>query len=134
MWVNDNEKMYDLIKKLNSPYAACMYAAKKARNLQTDTNNVISESDALSWAISGIPPSNLEKKLKIKFTKDQDVKNSERIDNILATIDEDYIRDAVLKSYRASVRSKRLVYDYANITDKHIRARIRILTKMAFIF
>lgn len=133
MWVNDNEKMNDLVKNLNSPYAACLYSAKIAKQLQKDANNVISESDALTWAISGIPPSNLEKKLKIKFSK-ENIRESDRIDTVLANIDEDYIRSAVLKSYRASIRSKRLVYEYNGITDKYIKTRIRILTKMAFIY
>lgn len=131
MWSKDSEKIQDIFKKCNSPYAACIYVANKARKLQKESYNVLSESDALEWAISGEPPVNLNKKLALKDEKDN-TRESSKIDIILSTIDEDYIYEAVLNSYRASSRAKRLVYEYNGIKNKNIRAKIRILTKMAF--
>lgn len=132
MWKDDNQKMKDLVAKTGSPYAACMYAAKKGRQLQKESYNVLSESAALSWAISGSPPKDIEERIQSRMKQENvEIQESDKLENILSSIEEENIRIAVKNSYRASTRLKRITYDYNGIKDKGIRTRIRILVRMA---
>ena len=133
MWIDDNKDMKDLVRKTGSPYAACIYAAKKGRQLQQSVNNVISESESLSWAISGRIPKDLERRIQAKLQNTEEISESTKLGDILSTIEEDNIRVAVLNSYRTSVRMKQLVFDYNGIKDRGIRTRIRILVRMVFL-
>ena len=132
MWEKNNKQMSELVRSTGSVYAAAMFAAYDAKELQKKAYYTISESKALEWSISGEPPRDLEAKLKQRL-KLEGLGESDRLDEILSTIDEDSLRVAVLNSYRASKRSNRLVYDYNGISNKDMRARVRILTRMIVI-
>lgn len=135
MYADDAEKINKIKEKFgNNSYAACMYVAKKARKLQEESYNVISESEAVEWAISDKRPDNLDEKIKIKQEKEKDeIQPTDRLNSVLDSIEQENIRIAVMNSYKLSIKFKRLVYDYNNIEDKYLRAKIRILTKMAYI-
>jgi len=132
MWVEDNQKMAALVAKTGSPYSAAMYAAKKARRLKAESYHVINDSVALEWAISGKQPEGLDDRIKRQMEKDE-IEDTDRLQVVLDTIEDESVRVAVLNSYRATIRAKRLVYDYNDIRDEHMKAKIRILTKMAYI-
>lgn len=133
MWIKDRDKMQNIINQTGSKFAACMYTAKKGRQLQQKVNNVITESEALSWAITDDPPENLEIRLQNQAQNFEKIETPDKTENILANINEDNIREAVISSYHLSTHQKQIVFDYNGIKDKGIRTRIRILTRMLFL-
>lgn len=123
----------NIIKKYGSRYAAITQVANEARRLKESCYNVILDSQAVEWALSGIPPENLAEAIKTRVQKEEGISQEDRLTSILNTIDEDDIRIAVRNSYNLSTRNKQIVFDYNGIKDRGTRTRIRVLTKLAFL-
>lgn len=126
-------KTEELIKKFGSQYAATVHVATKARKLKESSYNVILDSQAVVWAITGEPPENLGESIKKRIQQEEGISQEDRIKAILDSIDEDDIRVAVINSCKLSSRSKQIAFDYNGIKDKGKRTRVRILTKLAFL-
>ena len=131
MWENQKDDIENLIDITGSNYAAVMYSAKLARKYLHKAKNSIPESIALSWAITGKEPINLEERIRLRL-KSLDPMSDTFIQDIVYCIDDKRVRDAVENSYRLSINSKRLRFDYKNIDNVNIQARIRIITRMIY--
>lgn len=131
MWENQKDDIKNLIDITGSNYAAVMYSAKLARKYLHKAKNSIPESIALSWAITGKEPINLEERIRLRL-KSLDPMSDTFIQDIVCCIDDENIRDAVENSYRLSINKKRLQFDYKNIENTNLQARIRILTRMIY--
>lgn len=130
-WPDDFNKMNDLSSELGSPYAAAMYAAKKSRILFDKYKGITTYGEALRCAIADEEPENLEIRLK-KAKEISERRELTIVDDILSSVDDKNIKDAVYNSYRLSINAHHLEYDYKDIEDENVRARIRILTRMCF--
>lgn len=130
-WPDDFNRMQDLSKELGSPYAAALYVAKKSRKLFKDSDGALRYGESIRYAITDDRPKDLDKRIeKVKELKNR--REFAKIDNILSDIDDENIRNAVSNSYRLSMNAHHLEYDYKDIEDENLRARIRILTKMCY--
>lgn len=123
----------ELIRRYGSQYSATIHVAKKARQLKESCYNVILDSQAVEWAISGIPPENLGETIKKRMKQEEGMSQEDRLLTILDSIDENDIRVAVQNSYKLSEKNKQIAFDYNGIKDRGIRTRIRILTKLAYL-
>lgn len=121
------KQLFDSLSSvLGSSYAACMYLAKKARNEKTKLDNLISESEALTWALTNKMPKSYE----LRRTS----KNAlfSRVEDILNYVDDNEIREAAKQSFRDSVECEHLIYSYMKISDESRQSRVRVLTRMMF--
>lgn len=132
MWDKQHNDISELISKTGSPYAAAMYSAKLARKHLIECKNSIPESQALSWAITGQEPCNLEEKIKQTLALLNPL-SSTYLQDALSCIDDIRIRDCVANSYRLSVNSKKLRYDYKSIQNPWLQSRIRVITRLIYL-
>lgn len=127
------EIMEGIINHYGSRYPAIHRVADKARELKESCYNVILDSQAVEWAITGVPPANLEEAIRARVQSEEGASQEDRLTTILDSIAEDDIRIAVRNSYNLSTKNKQIAFDYNGIKDRGTRTRIRILTKLAFI-
>ena len=116
----------DLSKKLGSDYYTCLYLAKLARNQRTQLNNLISESEALTWALTNKLPDDLDDRIRAKSAS---LKN---IEDILNYVEDAQVQNAARQSFRDSIECEHLVYNYLKVSDSSKQARVRILTRIMF--
>ena len=134
MYTVEREIVDELKQKLQSPYAACMFAAKKAKKLSNKTDNVLRYAEALSWAITDIEPKDLKARIerqKRRIAKQQG-KITTRLENLLELVDDVDIAKSIQDSYSASIDANKLVFIYNSLDDEGDKARVRIITKIAF--
>lgn len=126
-WVYDS-KFNDYEIALGSRYAAIMYISKLARHRAKSVHNCITESQAISWVITGIEPKTLRSNLEYrKVRKTMDLRYA--MDRLLF-IDDIEVREATRKSIIESRKRNYLIYYYKDVVDPHRKARIRILSNM----
>lgn len=108
-------------------YKAVIYISKLARHRRKLVNYVITESEAITWVISGVKPDNLYNRIKnnLKLKNDDVLPPYDR----LVYIDDKDVVECVKISVKHS-KNNHLVYIYNEIKDKHRQARVRILTNM----
>lgn len=131
-WPDDFKRMKELSNQLGSPYAAAMYAAKQSRVLFDECHGVLKYGESVRCAIVNELPEDLDKRLQ---TAKEIAERREftHVDEILSDVDDKEIRDAVYNSYRLSINAHHLEYDYKDIEDENVQARIRILTRMCYL-
>lgn len=130
-WPDDFYRMQSLCKDLGSPYAAALYTAKKSRQLFHESKGVMTYGESIRYALTDERPKDLDQRI----SKSDEVRKRRfflPVEDVLSNIDDNYIRDAVSNSYRLSINAHHLEYDYKDIEDENLRARIRILTKMCY--
>ena len=154
-----DRKLYDrLTAAFGNPYAAVIYISKLARELSKTVDYDILDSQALSWAITGVKPQPVKiptsAKLAIKLP----------IAEVLQLVDDEEVKDAVLESLRHSVSNylcstnntlynsdkvtsyseyfmsrfilnneldmRWLIFCYNDVQDEPRQSRIRILTRL----
>ena len=121
------KQLFDnLSKKLGSDYYTCLYLAKLARNQRTQLNNLISESEALTWALTNELPDDLDDRIRAKSAS---LKN---IEDILNYVEDAEVQNAARQSFRDSIECEHLVYNYLKVSDSSKQARVRILTRIMF--
>lgn len=133
MSVNSIKRTHEVVQRYGSAFLAVNCIAQKARKLKDACHGVIQDSEAVSWAISGEPPINLDDAVKRKIQREEGLSEEDRLNRILDSIEDRDIRKAVLNSFKLSKQRHQLIFDYNNIKDRGVRSRIRILTKMTFI-
>jgi hypothetical protein len=91
-------------------------------------NNCISESEAISWVITGVEPKHLQKKLKYAETR----KNLDIIyaNDRLLYIDDIDVRESTRETILVSKKEKHLIYKYKDVLDESRKARVRILSNL----
>lgn len=114
-----------LADKIGSPFAAVNYIAQSARKKRQEVDNRILESEAITWAVTGIQP-----KLRKKIPKVADWYNLSLIDEVLSYVDDEQVAISVRESYNESAKVHHLIYCYHKGLDESRKARVRILTRM----
>lgn len=115
-----------LSKLLGSQYSACMYLSKKARQKKTELDNLITESESLTWALTEVLPDNYKIRLTAKSAM------FSIVEDILNYVEDVEVREAARKSFRDSVECEYLIYSYMTVQDESRQSRVRILTRMMF--
>lgn len=127
MWINDNKHISNIIEQNgNNIYAAILSTARTARELSSSTNSMLSDSTALSWAITGEKPIQADRVIKEYNPK----LNS--IQELLCCIDDNSIRDSVYLSYTQSLNAGHLIYCYSDELESGYEDKVRILVNMAW--
>ena len=122
------KREFDLLaEKLGSPYAAIHYISQSARKKRQQVDNRILESEAITWALTGVQP-----KLRKRVRNISDEYNLSYLDEVLSYVDDDEVCTSVRESYSQSVKSHHLIYCYHNNLDEDRKARVRVLTKMVW--
>lgn len=124
----ENLKFNKYIQSYGSKFAAIMYISSVARKLRCSVDNCISESCALTWAVTGEVPACV-----IQWRKQKSRKRNvytEFIKDKLCYIDDVEVRDAVDASIRLSRSEFHLIYEYQEIRDENKKARVRIICNM----
>lgn len=124
--------------KYGSKFEAIRQISKDARAKKVQCKNVITESEAITWALTGKQPHNLAQRMNRAATRKTYNPTSfyqeEYMKDLLCYIDDSDICDSVIASFHASKRSHNLVYKYiGNISDEN-KARVRILTNMVWYY
>lgn len=126
-WAYDS-KFMQYIQALGSNFAAIVYVSKLARHRAKSVDNCITESQAISWVITGVRPKRVEEYLKYKkLRQTADIRYAE---DRLLYIDDIEVREAVRQSITMSREQGHLIYSYNSIVSEPRRARVRILSNM----
>lgn len=131
--IENIRRMEELSHEMGSRYKAAMYIAAKARRLKESCYHVIFDSEAVEWAISGVPPAHLGESLKRRLEQTMETTEEDQIAEVLEWVEDEQIKSAVMSSCRLTEQNHQIMLDYHGIKDKGARTRIRILTKMAMI-
>lgn len=125
---SQNSKFEEYEQALGSRYAAIIYISQVARHRAKSVHNCITESQALSWVITGIEPKCLRERLKEwRRRKNADLLYAK--DRLLYIVD-DGIREATWETILESRRTGYLIYKYKDIVDEPLKARVRILSNI----
>lgn len=124
--LNEKELFDNLAKVIGSTYGACMYIAKLSRQKRIELNNLISESEAITWAVTNKLPDNYEERLKARSA------SLKSIEDILNYVEDDEVQNAARQSFRDSIQCEHLIYNYLKVNDASKQSRVRILTRMMF--
>lgn len=124
--ITDIELFSKLSELFDSKYEATMYLAKKARNKQQELRYLITESEALTFALTDDIPKTVEKRIMIKSS------SLREIEDILNYVEDKEVQNAARTSFRKSVEIDHLIYQYKKITNESKQARVRILTRIMF--
>lgn len=126
-WCYDSKfNMY--VQALGSNYAAILYISGVARRRMKRVNNCISESEAISWIITGVEPKHLQQKLDyVKYRKNIDIIYA---NDRLLYIEDKEVREAVKETILISKKERHLIYKYKDVFDESRKARVRILSNL----
>ena len=126
-WIYDS-KFNTYVQALGSNYAAILYICGVARRRMKRVNNCISESEAISWIITGVEPKYLHQKLEYAETR----KNLDIIyaNDRLLYIDDIDVRESTRETILVSKKEKHLIYKYKDVLDESRKARVRILSNL----
>lgn len=138
-WKRDKKLFDQLSSKCGSSFAAIQQLAKSSRQKMIQSNNVISESEALTWALTSVQPEDLKKRMKIKETLQnvyQPVRfyQEQYMEDLLASVDDIDIRHSVRESFVKSKEAGHLIYMYINELSDGNKARVRILTNLVWYY
>ena len=113
---------------LGSKFAAIVYVSKVARHRAKSVNNCITESQAISWVITGVEPPHVQEYLKWKeLRKRADIDYAE---DRLLYVDDVEVREATRKTILESREAGHLIYSYNDILSEPRKARVRILSNI----
>lgn len=138
-WKRDKECFDKLSSKCESRFEAIQQLAKLSRQKMVQSNNVISESEALTWALTDEKPKDLKRRMKIKETLQnvyQPVRfyQEQYMEDLLSSVDDIDIRHSVRKSFDKSKEAGHLIYMYINELSDGNKARVRILTNLVWYY
>ena len=126
-WIYDS-KFTQFEKALGSKFAAIVYVSKLARHRAKSVDNCITESQAISWVITGVKPANIESYMKEK--KRRETADLTYAEDRLLYIEDKEVKEAVRLTITMSREQKHLIYNYNDICDEPRKARVRILSSM----
>lgn len=127
MMFEEYKKFQEYASKFNNVYSAINYIANQSRNLTKSTNNLILDSEAISWFLTGEKPSILSDIDKIKK---QNRKKIVHITDILSYVDDISVCESAMTSLRVSKQAGYLIYVYKDVPDEDRQARVRVLTRI----
>lgn len=119
----------EILSKFENEYLATMYIAKKSRELWDLGEGTLTIPESIDWAITDVPPKDLEYRKERKKQREHRQKYG-LLEDIVANIDDKDIRDCVLSSGLLSISQKRLVIDYDFDLDFIKFSRVRVIMRM----
>jgi hypothetical protein len=122
----DNSK---ILNQFENEYLATMYVAKKSRQLWDLGGGTLTIPESIDWAITNIPPKDLEHRKAMKKQREYE-RQYGLLDDIVANIDDKDIRDCIMSSGRLSISQKRLVIDCSFDLDFSKFSRVRVIMRM----
>lgn len=118
-----------IFRKFGNEYLATMYIAKKSRKLWELGEGTLTIPESIDWAITDIPPKDLEHRKEQKRQREYEQKYG-LLDDIVANIDDKDIKVCVMSSGLLSISLNRLVIDYDfNLTSFQF-SRVRVIMRM----
>lgn len=123
-----NSKFNDYELACGGRFAAIMYISQVARHRAKSVHNCITESQAISWVITGIEPESLKPNLaKWHKRRIMDILYAE---DRLLYIEDKEVADAVRETVMSARKTNNLVYSYKEVCDESRKARVRILSQL----
>lgn len=116
-----------------STYQAIQHLSKLARKKLKELDNSIQDSQALTWALTGVKPDVPETKHKKVYHSNR-FYQEEYMNDILCCVDDKEVCESVRESFRASKQVNHLIYVYNNTLDESRKSRVRILTRMIWYY
>lgn len=113
---------------LGSKFAAIVYVSKLARRRAKSVHNCITESQAISWVITGVIPERVI--LYLQRKKLQETADIRYAEDRLLYVEDVGVRDAVHETIQTSRESGHLIYSYKDVFDEPRKARVRILSNI----
>ena len=115
-------------KALGSKFAAIVYVSKLARHRAMSVNNCITESQAISWVITGVKPLRVDEYMHEKELREK--ADLDYAEDRLLSVEDLQVRQAVHDTIIASKEIGHLIYSYSQVYDESRKARVRILSNM----
>lgn len=119
----------EILRKFGNDYLAAVYIAKKSRQLWDLGEGTLTIPESIDWAITDIPPKDLEHRKELKKQREYEQKYGLLYDTV-ANIDDKDIRACVKSSGLLSISQKRLVIDYDFDLDSPQFSRVRVIMRM----
>ena len=125
---SDNEHFNEIVSKFNgNRYQAVQYIQKQSRKFLEYTDNRITDSEAITWVLTGEKPDYESRKTFNEITaKYEDA----YVDEILCYIDDKQVCESIRLSISKSKKSKNLVYRYTKGLDESKKSRVRVVTRI----
>ena len=124
----DSECFDAITKQFNgNRYAALSYVQRKARNYLKETDNLILDSEAVTWALRGERPEIADRQTYSQVKRRY---ATSYIEGVLCYVDDLDVKRSVRKSIKASRSNQNLVYVYEGELSDSRSARVRILTNI----
>ena len=124
----DSECFGAITKQFNgNRYAALSYVQRKARNYLEETDNLILDSEAVTWALRGERPEIADRQTYSQVKRRY---ATSYIEEVLCYVDDLDVKRSVRKSIKASKSNQNLVYVYEGELSDSRSARVRILTNI----
>lgn len=111
-------------------FEACNLIAYNADKLLKLTQNSVSESEAVSWATTGVAPNNLCDRRRQHMLLS--APKTKYMTNLLSYVDDMNIKNAVEESFSQSVRLGSLTFYYPTKLSPGQKQRVRVLTRMCW--
>lgn len=118
-----------IFRKFGNEYLATMYIAKKSRKLWELGEGTLTIPESIDWAITDIPPKDLEHRKEQKRQREYEQKYG-LLDDIVANIDDKDIKVCVMSSGLLSISLNRLVIDYDFNLNSFQFSRVRVIMRM----
>lgn len=129
MWTRDREHFSRLVDECGgSVYSAVNLVAKKARIKAKETDYMILDCEAISWALTGEQPKEIHKRPSEAYPITG--YGITDLEDMLSCVDDVKVAQAVRDSYDLSVKANHLIYSYKEVPDEDRQARIRVLTNL----
>lgn len=119
----------EILRKFGNNYLAAVYIAKKSRQLWDLGEGTLTIPESIDWAITDIPPKDLEHRKELKKQREYEQKYG-LLDDTVADIDDKDIRACVKSSGLLSISQKRLVIDYNFDLDSAQFSRVRVIMRI----
>ena len=119
----------EILRKFGNDYLATVYIAKKSRQLWDLGEGTLTIPESIDWAITDIPPKDLEHRKELKKQREYEQKYG-LLDDTAANIDDKDIRACVKSSGLLSISQKRLVIDYNFDLDSAQFSRVRVIMRI----
>ena len=132
MWTTDREHIRRVVDEEcnGSLYMAVNLVAKQARKKLAQADYMILDSQAISWALTSIPPEVIHKRPSEAYPTE--CYGLTFLEDMLSYVDDESVEESVKISYDHSVKGNHLIYSYNKDLDPSRKARVRILTRMAW--
>lgn len=116
-----------VLRNNGNRFLACREISNKADAILKSTGHVVSESEAVSWAITGVPPVTGGRN-QLTFSAPKTKYSVE----LLSYVDDEGVKEAAEESFSQSVRLGHLTFYYPTKLNKYQKARARVLTRMCW--